>query len=351
MPKRKYRIGDCKNGDILADDIYTEYGQYVVSKNTEINEYIKEKLVEFGIEYINLLTNQEQETRADTGTRYIEEVKRDYREKVESIKHVLNGLVSGGKLDVESVNEISDSIYSEVYSNFGIIECINQVRTADEYTYTHCINVSLYSMLIARWMGMDEASIKEALKSGLLHDIGKSRIPNEILNKQGPLDDWEYEVMKKHPVYGFEILEPAKEISEAVKNSVLTHHERENGSGYPLGLEGNEIGIYSKIVAVADIYDAMTSQRIYKPKMTPFDTFREIERVTVGTDLYDIKILLTFLTNISIYYTGSKVRLSGGKTGEVVYIPPYDISRPVIKVENEYINLNEKREYKILEML
>jgi HD-GYP domain-containing protein (c-di-GMP phosphodiesterase class II) len=186
--------------------------------------------------------------------------------------------------------------------------------------------------------------------AGLLHDIGKARIPEAIVKKHGKLEPEEYEFMKKHPTLGYNIVKDIPDIKDEIKEAILMHHERKDGTGYPQRVKGDEIGLYAKIISIADVYDAMTSERVYKKRITPFDTFREFE--SEGYQSFDTKIMLTFLSNIAAYYLGSRVRLDTGETGEIVYLPPQHISRPVIKVgKDRYVDMYRESDRRIVEML
>ncbi len=134
-----------------------------------------------------------------------------------------------------------------------------------------------------------------------------------------------------------------------VKEAVLAHHEREDGSGYPYGLNAKDIHIYAKIVAIADVYDAMTSSTNYRHRSTPFDTFRELERIGIGN--FDFKIMHTFLTNLAQHYVGSKVKLNTGEIGEIVFISPQSISTPIVKSGVRYYDLYHDKGHKIEEIL
>jgi putative nucleotidyltransferase with HDIG domain len=281
----------------------------------------------------------------------IDAFKRKYQNSVNSVKVIINDLAAGKGLDNEKINEISSSLYENMCSNVAVTECLNKIKIVDEYTYSHCINVSLYSMLIGKWLELPESEIKFLMNAGILHDVGKSKIPIVILNKKGPLTQEEYEIIKKHPLFGFEIIKNYTGINKKVKEAVLMHHEKENGTGYPFGIKSESISNFAKIISIADAFDAITSERVYKKRQTPFDTFREFERIGIGEGYYDPGILLKFIHNISQYYVGSRVMISTGKCGEIVYVPPHNISSPVVKVDGSFIDLSAQRDMKIIEML
>lgn len=349
--KHIFSIFECPDGYEIADDVFSRYGSMVVSKHTIVDEYIRQKLKDFKVDRIAVFEPALLETFVENPKAAFVESKRKYLEGINSVKVIINDLAAGRVLDYGKINEITDSFYENIYSNFAEIECLNQIKGADEYTYSHCVNVSLYSMLIGKWLKLPESEIKLLLNAGILHDVGKSKVPMEILNKRGPLTQREFDVIKKHSVYGFEIIKDIPDINEKVKNAVLMHHEKENGTGYPFGVRSTGINYFAKIISIADVFDALTSERVYKNRLTPFDTFREFERIGIGEGHYDLSILLTFLYNISQYYIGSRVMMSTGKVGEIIYIPPHNISSPVVRDEDDYIDLSVRQDMKIVEML
>lgn len=155
--------------------------------------------------------------------------------------------------------------------------------------------------------------------------------------------------MKRHTNLGYDITLSIPQLSDEIRLGVLMHHEREDGSGYPLGMKGQKIAFYAKIISVADVYDALTSERVYKKRITPFDTFRELERIGYG--FFDTKVMFTFFSNIAEYYIGSKVRMSNGRVGKVVFITPRQASTPIVEVDGIYIDLSHNSECKIEKML
>ena len=185
--------------------------------------------------------------------------------------------------------------------------------------------------------------------AGLLHDVGKSQIPNEILNKKGQLTDAEFEIMKRHTVYGYEIIKNYKEISFDVKRAVIMHHEKEDGTGYPFKIKGNQKNLYSKILTVADIFDAMTSERVYKERQTPFTAFKELENV--GFDTVDPKVMMVLFENMPSYYVGSKVKMKNGDIGEIVYVPNLCAYAPVVKVNDDFFDFSNEKQAFIKEFL
>jgi putative nucleotidyltransferase with HDIG domain len=349
MAKKKFiHIYQCKPGYKLAEDVYDDYGIFILSKDTIIDSHVIKRLKSFRIRQLSVYELQKEENGNNDGS-HLEQFKKDYRKDLNNMKHLLDDLAAGRKLDYERVEYISKSIYSKVSNTSDIIECMNEVKNIDEYTYTHSINVSVYGLLIARWLGLPESKVQNVVITGILHDIGKTKIPGFILNKPGPLQEQEYNQIKNHSRIGYELSMDIPQITDEIREGILMHHEREDGSGYPLRVKGEKINPYAKIISVADVYDALTSERVYKKRIPPFDTFGEFIRIGYG--YFDTKVLMTFLSNISCYYIGSKVKLNNGETGEVVFVQRYSISTPIVSVNGKCIDLSENRQLKIVEML
>jgi putative nucleotidyltransferase with HDIG domain len=342
---------ECPDGYEIAENVFNSGGSLIITKNTIVNESIRQKLVAFKVDRIAACEQTKMIDTANNPKADIIAFKRKYQKSVNSVKIIINDLAAGRGLDNEKINEISSSLYENMYSNIAVTECLNKIKIVDEYTYSHCINVSLYSMLLGKWLDLPESEIKLLMIAGILHDVGKSKIPIGILNKKGPLTQEEFEVIKMHPLYGFEIIKDNTGINKKVKDAVLMHHEKENGTGYPFGIKSVSISSFAKIISIADVFDALTSERVYKKRQTPFDTFREFERIGIGEGHYDPGILLKFIHNISQCYVGSRVMMSTGKFGEIVYVPPHNISNPVVRVDGSFIDLSAQRSMKIIEML
>lgn len=197
------------------------------------------------------------------------------------------------------ITEYLAHMYESIDDNPVIIAALDKIRKMDEYTFAHSINTAFYSMYMAMWMGLADTDIINATQAGLLHDIGKIYIPNEILNKKGKLTDEEYEEIQKHPLYGYFLLNEFTEINRDVKRAVLFHHERIDASGYPLNAESDYVGVLPKIVAVADVYDAMTTDRVYKKGMKPCDAIAYLSQE--GEKTLDDRVLRLFLGKIPVY--------------------------------------------------
>lgn len=336
--KKIVNISECKIGSVLAEDIFNYNNIKAVSKNTIINEYIKKKLLELGVFEIRIYENVQDREDYNKNTEY-NNFKKEYEDIIGSTQKLILDIFVENEVNCNKIIEVTNNIYNTVFEAEYIMKYMSDLKDVDEYTFIHSVNVAFYSMLIGRWMKMSEDEMKVLIQAGVLHDIGKMKVDNNILNKPGRLTYDEFEEMKKHTIYGYNIIKEKSYIDDNIKKTILSHHERMDGSGYPYGLSGDNINLYARIIAIADTYDAMTSNRVYKKKVTPFKSFNMF--LTEGLSIYDIKILNIFLNNISTYYIGSNVILSNGEKGKVVYIPPNDILSPIVKVENSYLDFSQ----------
>lgn len=347
MMSENINLIDFREGDILAEDAVNMHGVVLVSNGTLLNDYIVNKLRVNRIERIAIYRNT-QETMANS---FYDSFHKSHYNTVVNIKSLFQSLLAGKFLEYEHVLSITKDIHNYINLGDKIIKCLTKLKDTDEYTYYHSVNVAFYSMLISNWLNLTDIQTEKAVQAGLLHDLGKTGIPNDILNKQGILTQEEFEVIKKHTILGYELVNHINGIDQDIKMAVLLHHERMDGSGYPYHYkpEHKDFNLFSKIVAIADVYDAMTSDRVYKKKSTPFEVFEMFQ--TVGMSMFDTKIMKLFMDKLSVYLVGSEVQLSNGELGKIVYIPLHSVTSPIIQTSTEYIDLARNRDITILKMI
>lgn len=225
--------------------------------------------------------------------------------------------------------DVAKKIVDEITSIANISVDLLDLRSYDDYTFHHSINVAIYATIVGKKMGLTYDELVLLCQAGLFHDLGKSKVPIEILNKPGRLEDEEYEIIKKHPKMAFDMLSDNFMISPMVKQAVLMHHENENGSGYPLGREGSQIPVFAKILHAVDVYDALTSKRPYKEPYAPVDAF---EYLWGGMGiLFDEKVVNTIVNVIPAYPPGTDIKFSNGESAVVVDHTD-DVLRPVVRI-------------------
>ncbi len=341
MQIQKVKLTECKTGDILAEAPTNIHGAIIVLEDTVLNEYIINKLIQTGIKSVKIYVCSKKGKSGKSNDVYLN-IKKNYRAGILSVKSIITDIARGEPLDKNEIDKIIDIVCSGMTNVDYVLKIIDRERNYDEETYIHSLNVAFYAMLLGNWLNYDNKNIRKFVKAGLLHDIGKIKIPIEILNKESSLTESEFELIKKHTFYGYQMAKSSGCISEGVCDAILLHHEREDKSGYPLGIGGDRINTTSKITAIADVYDAMTSDRVYRKKWTPFEVFEMFE--TIGVSKFDYGLTKVFSSKLSTYFIGTKVLLNTKEIGEIVYIPPYGITDPIIKIGDDYIDLVQEKD-------
>jgi HD-GYP domain-containing protein (c-di-GMP phosphodiesterase class II) len=225
----------------------------------------------------------------------------------------------------------------------------HELRKADDYTYRHNIGVGVIATLIGKWLDLSPLYLEKITIAATLHDIGKTKIPQHILNKPGKLTSEEYEKVKKHTLYGYELLKNTDGIPQEISLVALQHHERENGIGYPFGLKGEQISLISKIVAVADVFHAMSSNRVYHEALPFYSVIKQMNDDVFGK--FDPKVLIPFISNIMQSLVGNEVMLNDGRCGVILMLNPFNVLKPIVKVNRTIIDLSQNKQIEIQRIL
>jgi HD-GYP domain-containing protein (c-di-GMP phosphodiesterase class II) len=241
-----------------------------------------------------------------------------YHQAKRYINTIFDDIRQGSSLDIEHARVLADHTVASITNNENAMVWLTLLKRKDEYTSFHSINVCVLSVLFGRHLGLTESELGLLGLGALLHDIGKMRVPVEVLNKASKLEAAELGVLRKHPDFGREILEQSTTIPPAAKEIVYTHHERIDGSGYPRGLKGDELGLFPMIVSVVDVYDAMTSDRAYHMRISPHEALNVMYGWSASH--FDPKLIEEFIRCLGIYPVGSIVELSSGEVAVVLTV-------------------------------
>ncbi len=348
---RKISTMQLVPGMTVARDVSTANNELILSQGTELNDRLITELELYGILTVYVEDSPPRivtDSKAPRVPSYSERVRRspvfqqfkeEYTLELDSFRNVINQVVEKhAKLDIDVLLQDALNIVNIGRERIGVLSMLQNMREYDDSTYVHCLNVGLICNVFAGWLKFSPEQIELATSCGLLHDMGKLMVPHNILAKPAKLTNNEYETIQRHPVDGYQLLKE-QNVNIHIQNAALMHHERADGSGYPMHLKGDQIDRYAGMVAIADVYDAMTAARVYRGPMCPFRVIEIFE--ADGFEKYDVEYLLVFLENVVNTYIQNRCRLSDGRVGDIVYINKHKLSRPIVKCGTEYINLAE----------
>ncbi len=322
-----------REGMINARPIYTSRDFMLLDEGVVIKKCYLERLSELGINSIYI--------RDDLGDK--ETIHDIVRSELRTDSHIaidriMNNICYFDENEAEGIKNIIANLVDNLLETDDILANLCEIRAIDDYTYGHSVNVSILSIITAISLGYNKDKLIDLGIGALLHDIGKSKVCPDILNKPSRLNQSEYEQIKKHTIYGYEILYKLKNISPDAKIIALSHHERYDGNGYPHNLKGDQIHEFARIVSIADVYDALTNNRVYKRKIGADEALDYI--TSVSGSQFDDKMVRKFLSNIARYPVGQGIVLNTGFKGYVVSNKKNHISRPTVRIL--YNNLGEK---------
>lgn len=235
---------------------------------------------------------------------------------------------------------------SEKNDFYGVLAAL---QSKDDYTYRHNVAVGILSTLLGKWLKLKPEDLSMLTIAATLHDIGKMRIPDELLTRPGPLTAEEYQLMKKHTTYGYEMIRDTIGTNHLQALVALQHHERMDGSGYPFGVLGNRITDFSKIVAVADVFHAMTSDRFYRKASPLYEVLLQMEENVFGK--LDPYICRVFINKLMQSMIGNEVELTDGRTGKIIMILATDPLRPLVNIDDDFIDLSKHRSIGIMRVI
>ncbi|OAB26517.1 phosphohydrolase [Paenibacillus macquariensis subsp. defensor] len=322
-------------GRTIKNDITNMYGVSLIPAFTKIQDDHIKFLKNHIIDPISISFVSENKKVSDKSLKKV----------VNTSKTLFHSIEASGKIPLMEIRKGILPFVQEAANNTNIFQLFEVVKATDEYTYQHNIGVGILSTLIGRWLHLSESDISILSLAATLHDVGKVKVPIEILNKPGKLTDDEFALIKKHTIYGYEILKDTVGLNQRIPLVALQHHERNDGKGYPLGLKGDQVDHFSKIVAVADIFHAMSSKRPYHDPIPFHEIVSQMRRGIFGE--LDPTIVSVFLDNIMKRMVGENVVLTDGRMGEVVSLNPHNIETPLIKVDDEFIDLSKRNDIQI----
>lgn len=324
---------NIKENAVLAKPIYNERGKVLVNSGVKLDHHLIRRLSDFGISYVYL---EDKNTKDVMITQTISD--QLHWEAMNTIEQSFQEFKKADSSSISMVMEKSaptfkkliSRVLEELKNHTELFSMMSDVYLYDNYIFAHSLNVTIYSLALGLELKLSSSQLEILGLGAIMHDVGKMGVPLEILMKPGKLTEEEYNIIKSHAESGFEMLRKVETMPLLVAHCAYQHHERLNGSGYPRGLKEEEIHLFGKIIAVADVFDAITSNRVYKEALLPHEA---LEILYTGSGrLYDAKIVEAFRKSIVLYPNGLGVLLSNGEKGVVCRQNKGMNERPVVRI-------------------
>lgn len=341
---KQIHIDNAIKGMQLSRPVLTEDGKVALAEGTLLNPILLQRLKSWGIIHLYIC-----EASDNSGIDFLPPSPQQhffdtYDGTVSTVKRAFETIRTLNTIPLDDVESLVSQAINPMLQSSGVINHLHMVRRQDDYTFHHSVNVSVIAGVLGKWLGLNDSDLRNLALAGLLHDVGKTKIPLHILNKPEKLTLDEMQIMKRHTFLGYQLVKMIHGIPSSVSYGVLQHHEKMDGSGYPLNFTSEKIHLFAKIISVADIYDAMTSDRVYHSKVSPFEVVELMVREMYNT--LDPTVCNVFLNNVRDYFWGNQIELNDGRVAEVVHIGHFISSRPVVRtVDGEFIDLEKNKNY------
>ena len=345
----------------LVEEVHTMLGGLLFAKGTVLYEKEIEFLDAFMIKQVNVeeadwvwgeQTDGQKEEQPVAKDKPHEEkmaFHQSFEKAVSTLKNLMIRVQGGDNIPVMEVREVIAPMLAQFQEQPQVLLSLRRFARMDSYAYEHAIAVGIISYMIAKWIKVPEKEWMQVALAGTLLDVGKTKVDRRILEKPGKLTSEEFAEMKRHTVYGYQIIKTSHGLSEGVALAALQHHEREDGSGYPLGLAGSKLHLYSKIVAVADVYHAMCSDRVYQKALSPYVVAEQLVQDSFGK--LDPTIVHAFVNGITQFAVGTVVELSDGTIGKIVFTDRNHPTRPMVETSSRIVNLADSRQLSIVKVM
>lgn len=335
-------VSDLKIGMEIASDVMSDIGITFLSKGTVLSSNHIDSFGRMGVDFVYVSESQ---------ILSVKTLERDYYvEALNDYKKIFMSTRIGTSIEHMDYKSLMTGLYAQYADNNDVLGKIRSIQIEDLYIYKHAINVAIFSMCIGRWLKFSRNEVIDLGIAGYLHDIGKCHVPGNILNKPERLTNEEFEIMKTHAKHSHELVKGIPMLSFKGSEGILYHHERLDGSGYPFQSRGSEIPLYGRILAVADMFDAILSDRIYSSKVSPYKAIEILKDESFGK--LDPKVVNVLVKNIADFYVGNVVKLNTGEIGEVILLNKSNLTRPLIKIsDDKYLDLSMNYQIEILEVL
>jgi HD-GYP domain-containing protein (c-di-GMP phosphodiesterase class II) len=345
-------VANLRNGEKLSEPVITRLGNTLFPKGKVLSERDIEILRAFliksvSVESRNPAANNEEPKPAEH-TVLLSPFLAEYEKMLALLKQVFKLADAAQPLPMMDLRNRLQSLIGHIDS-YNVLTFSAKNWHLHDFLYHNSIMVSLTSYLLAKWNGLPEKDHIQIALAGLLHDIGAVKIDAILLEKKGQLSAAEMEEVRKHTVLGYNMLKNVPALNEGVKLCALQHHEREDGSGYPLGVKGDKIHLYAKVVAIADIFHAMSNPRFYKEAISPYLVLEELQKESFGR--LHPAFVQTLIHKVTSFQNGTLVKLSDNRVGEIVFADRANPTRPLVNVNGTIVNLAQDRSLHIQDVI
>lgn len=353
-------ISEIMPGKVVAEDIFANTKHSIIPKNTKINFEHLHVLKAFNISRVLIFKDEEvpapteingREEIIDVPVPAISPFFRYYEEGVAYVKKEFQNWQAGARIDITKIRNIMLPLLEIVLAERSYIYDLNSYSTPQDYVYHHCIATGLISSMIVQKIGYDRGTAIQMALAGMLADCGMAKVPARVRDKKTALSEQEFLEIRKHPNYSYQMVKDLTAMKTDMKKAIYYHHERLDGSGYPEGNRDANVLFYSQVIAVGDVFHAMTSERLYRAKQSPFRVIEMIKEEGFGK--FDIKVVQALSDIVADLPIGTKVELSNMEHAEVMFINPYAPTRPLVKLYStkEIIDLATIRQLYISRIL
>lgn len=350
-------VADLRFGKVVAEDIFANTIYPIIVKDTKISPDHINVFRAFQIARVLVYKDE----LPQEGEANFEDVEVDVPTLTSFEKHYEGALTflkkeypnwgAGAKIDITKVRGAIIPLVEHVLEDRSYLFDLNSYSNPKDYIYHHCIATSLISGVLSQKLGYERGICIQMSLAGLLADCGMAKIPTRIRDKKSTLTEAEFLEIRKHPIYSYQMVKDVMALKSDMKDAIFQHHERLDGSGYPKGIKSDKILIFSQIIAVADVFHAMTSERLYRSKQSPFKVIDMIKEAEFGK--FDIKVVQALIDIVADLPIGTRVELSNLEQAEVMFINPYAPTRPLVKLTmtGEVIDLATYRNFHILRVI
>lgn len=348
-------VSQLKTGEIIAENVVTKFNNVLFNKGKIINERDLDVLRAFLVSTVQIEAKEgepgaeAEDALLDPGAKSVLPFYENYEKMLKLLRQVFNIANAGGQNPpILEIRTTLENLIQHI-DHYNILTFGPKSFQLRDFILHNSIMVSLTSYTLAKWSGLPSKDLLPVALGGLLHDIGNAKVDPAILFKPNRLNGDELEEMKRHTIIGYNMLKTVPAINEGVKLCALQHHEREDGSGYPLGVKGDKVHHYSKIVAIADMFHAMTTDRFHKKAISPYLVLEELQKEAFGK--LDPVLIQTFVQKVTSFHNGTLVKLSDNRIGEIVFSDRANPTRPWVNVNGKIVNLTVERSLYIQDVI